>query len=313
MAETKRRLKVFLCHAHSDVKAVRDLNSVLDSEGVDAWLDKEKLLPGAEWELEIRKAVRESDVVIVCLSKNFNQAGFRQKEVRIALDAAMEKPEGEIFIIPARLEECESPENLSRWQWVDLFEEDGIQRLLWALRARAGSIGVTLRRRKVTLPAASSIRKRKPDQNIGLTPSKSQEPGKTFPSSAPKILEAKEGPATQTTAQRAQALEDTERLPYIWMDEDRTVWRDWEKLGSLRSTAQFNVLAYLIAHRGKLCTYSSLFEAVGDERLQGRVEPTGQERVVFLSVHGIRRLIEADPKNPKLLIEVSKRGYILVG
>ncbi len=119
----KRPLKVFLCHAHSDVPAVRALYNRLVKDGVDAWLDKEKLLPGQDWELEIRKAVRESDVVIVCLSKQFNQAGFRQKEVRLALDTAMEKPEGEIFIVPVRLEECDSLESLKRWQWVDLFEE----------------------------------------------------------------------------------------------------------------------------------------------------------------------------------------------
>jgi hypothetical protein len=111
-------------------------------------LDKEKLLPGADWELEIRRAVREADVVVVCLSKQFNQAGFRQKEVRIALDTAMEKPEGDIFIIPARLEECETLESLSKWQWVDLFEADGLQRLIRALRARADRIGATLRIRK---------------------------------------------------------------------------------------------------------------------------------------------------------------------
>jgi hypothetical protein len=36
--------------------------------------------------LEIRKAVREADVVVVCLSKEFNQTGFRQKEVRLAFE-----------------------------------------------------------------------------------------------------------------------------------------------------------------------------------------------------------------------------------
>src|SRR4026208_66763 len=105
MPEEKRPLKVFLCHASTDKPAVRELYLRLKKDGVDAWLDKEKLLPGQDWELEIRKAVRESEVVVVCLSKQFNQAGFRQKEVRLALDTAMEKPEGEIFIIPARLED----------------------------------------------------------------------------------------------------------------------------------------------------------------------------------------------------------------
>jgi formylglycine-generating enzyme required for sulfatase activity len=111
---------------------------------VDAWLDKEKLIPGQDWELEIRKAVRESDVVVVCLSKQFNQAGFRQKEVRLALDTAMEKPEGEIFIIPVRLEEGDPPESLRKWHWVDLFEDVGYRKLMLALRTRAGKIGAVL-------------------------------------------------------------------------------------------------------------------------------------------------------------------------
>jgi len=141
MTETKRPLKVFLCHAHADRDRVRALYTRLTKDGVNAWLDKESLLPGQDWELEIRKAVREADVVVVCLSKQFNQAGFRQKEVRLALDTAMEKPEGEIFIIPARLEECDSLESLRKWHWVSLFEEDGHEKLLHALYSRSEKIG----------------------------------------------------------------------------------------------------------------------------------------------------------------------------
>src|SRR6185503_2936645 len=155
MPDAKRRLKVFLCHAHSDVTAVRALYRYLKREGVDVWLDKEKLLPGADWELEIRKAVRTSDVVVVCLSKQFNQAGFRQKEVRIALDTAMEQPEGEIFIIPARLEECDTLESLKKWHWVDLFEDGGRQKLIYALRARGVSVGAALRNRSGATPVSS--------------------------------------------------------------------------------------------------------------------------------------------------------------
>jgi hypothetical protein len=144
MTEAKRRLKVFLCHAHSDAATVHDVFHFLKMQGVDAWLDKEKLLPGADWDLEIRKAVRASDVVVICLSKKFNEAGYRQKEVYIALDAAMFQPQGEIFIIPTRLEVCDVPENLSKWHRVDLFEDDGRQKLIYALRARADSIGASM-------------------------------------------------------------------------------------------------------------------------------------------------------------------------
>ena len=140
----KRPLKVFLCHAHAGRDAVRALYNRLVKDGVDAWFDKEKLLPGQDWELEIRRAVREADVVVVCLSKQFNQAGFRQKEVRLALDTAMEKPEGEIFIIPARLEECDNLESLRKWHWVDLFEDDGYEMLMRALKSRTNDANLNL-------------------------------------------------------------------------------------------------------------------------------------------------------------------------
>ncbi|NOH01088.1 MAG: TIR domain-containing protein [Chloroflexi bacterium] len=140
MTEAKRPLKVFLCYAHADRDAVRALYTRLIHDGVDAWLDKENLLPGQDWELEIRKAVREASAIIVCLSNQFVQAGFKHKEVRWALDAAMERPEGEIFIIPARLEDCDTLEGLRKWHWVDLFKEDGYEKLRQALHVR-GIIG----------------------------------------------------------------------------------------------------------------------------------------------------------------------------
>lgn len=151
MNTNQRSLKVFLCHAHADRDSVHKLYDRLIKDGVDAWLDKEKLIPGQDWRSEIRKAVCAADVVVVCLSSHFNQTGFRQREVRFALDTAMEKAEGEIFIIPARLEECETPEDLAKWQWVDLFEPDGYERLRRALRARAEKIGVTIKK-SITLP-----------------------------------------------------------------------------------------------------------------------------------------------------------------
>ncbi len=157
----KRPLKVFLCHAHADRDPVRGLYAHLTQDGVDAWFDKAKLLPGQDWELEIRKAVREADVVVVCLSKQFNQAGFRQKEVRLALDTATEKPEGEIFIIPARLEECDTLESLRKWHWVDLFEDDGYEMIMRALRARADKIGVGIKNEELIenapLPSTTTV------------------------------------------------------------------------------------------------------------------------------------------------------------
>ena len=68
MPSVDRPLKVFLCHAHADRDPVRALYTRLAKDGVDAWLDKAKpcgeprrtVLPGQDWELEIRKAGREA-------------------------------------------------------------------------------------------------------------------------------------------------------------------------------------------------------------------------------------------------------------
>jgi formylglycine-generating enzyme required for sulfatase activity len=144
-----RPLKVFLCHAHPDADKVRALYARLKADGVDAWLDAESLIPGQNWQVEIPKAIRESDVVIVCLSeKSINKEGYVQKEIKSALDVADEKPEGTIFIIPARLEECKTPDRLNLYHWVDLYEEYGYQRLMRALQTRADKIGVVLQSHK---------------------------------------------------------------------------------------------------------------------------------------------------------------------
>jgi outer membrane protein assembly factor BamD (BamD/ComL family) len=143
--EKPRPLKVFLCHASGDKLPVHDLYKRLVAEGVDAWLDREKLLPGQDWGVEIPRAVRESDVVVICLSnKSITKEGYIQKEIRFALDSAEEKPEGTIFLIPARLEDCLVPERLDRWQWVDLYEENGFVKLLRSLKLRADKVGATI-------------------------------------------------------------------------------------------------------------------------------------------------------------------------
>ena len=61
-----------------------------------------------------------------------------QKEIRIVLDEADEQPDAAIFLIPVRLEECDVPERLRRWHWVDLYRRGGYNRVLAALREAQG-------------------------------------------------------------------------------------------------------------------------------------------------------------------------------
>jgi hypothetical protein len=130
-------LSIFLCHASDDKLIVRELQKRLLSEDFVPWLDEESILPGSDWRLEIEKAVKKADVVVVCLSqRSINKKGFVQKEIKLAVDLAAEHPEGTIFLIPLKLEECEVPNQLARWQWVNYFGEKGYEQLIKALRNR---------------------------------------------------------------------------------------------------------------------------------------------------------------------------------
>ena len=138
MKRSTQQNHVFLIHAHSDKVSVHKLYHRLARDGINAWLDVERLQPGQDWQHEIRRALLKSDVVIVCLSRSFDKhQGFRHEELKIALEKLKLLPDDEVFVIPVRLEKCEMPESLRTLHRVDLFEAGGYKKLLHALRARA--------------------------------------------------------------------------------------------------------------------------------------------------------------------------------
>jgi hypothetical protein len=149
MPEATRPLRVFLCHAKEDKPVVHELYQRLDAEGwIDTWLDEIKILPGQEWDIEIERAVEIADVVLVCLSTySVDKEGYVQKELRFVLNIADEKPEGTIFIVPLRLDDCQVPRRLRPWQWVDFYPKNqrktAYLRLLESLKLRAGKLGIS--------------------------------------------------------------------------------------------------------------------------------------------------------------------------
>jgi hypothetical protein len=113
----------------------------LRRRGVNPWFDEEHLVGGQDWQIEIPKALATSDAIIICLTKNsVDKEGYIQKEIKFALDKALEMPEGRIFLIPVKFEECEVPFSLSRYQWVDLTVESGYSKMMKALKFRASQL-----------------------------------------------------------------------------------------------------------------------------------------------------------------------------
>ena len=137
-------LRIFLSYAHADVAAARKVYRYLRGKGFEVWFDKEKLLPGQDWRLEIQEGLNNSDVVIVCLSRtSVSKEGFFQREFKFALDRALNMPDRRIFLMPVRLNNCNPPTQLSRYHWVDLFEPEGAQQLVRGLNHCAEQLGRT--------------------------------------------------------------------------------------------------------------------------------------------------------------------------
>jgi hypothetical protein len=132
--------RIFLCHANEDQPRVMELYRQLKEAGYEPWLDKYDLLPGQNWRSEIRGIITDPyNLVVVCLSCNsLTKRGVVQQEIAWALDVLERTPEGAIYLIPARLEDCKVPDRLADLHWVNLFELKGFEYLKRSLDYEIG-------------------------------------------------------------------------------------------------------------------------------------------------------------------------------
>jgi hypothetical protein len=145
------KLIPFLCYSKENSIGVREFRERLKGEDwIDPWFDEEDILPGQMWEGRVTDAVHNSHAVIIFLSAvAIRREGFFHKELKLALDAAAEKPDGTIFIIPIRLDACDVPERLMPYQYVDYFGDDEHKShvytsLIAALKIRAENLGIKI-------------------------------------------------------------------------------------------------------------------------------------------------------------------------
>jgi len=164
------KIKIFIGYAREDFAEAKRMYDYLKTlEGVEPWLDKMDLLPGADWEEEIHIEISQSRFVMLMLSTNsVNKEGYVQKEAQVVLDRLKYFPPGEIFVIPVRLNHCWPRYRvLRKLNWVDLFVDweigcEQIQRLLSLERKKLIEMGqdASSVRSKNTLPVqATQIQK----------------------------------------------------------------------------------------------------------------------------------------------------------
>jgi MinD-like ATPase involved in chromosome partitioning or flagellar assembly len=126
---------VFVSYAREDEAAVRALATQLKAAGFRTWLDKDNLHAGEDWQSVIEKTIEQADFVIICYSSRaVVKRGYVQREIKKTLEIVEFQPEGTVFLIPVRLDECELPRSVSNLHAVDLFDQSGFSRLEESIR-----------------------------------------------------------------------------------------------------------------------------------------------------------------------------------
>jgi hypothetical protein len=128
---------VFISYAREDRDFAERLYMDLRKNEINAWLDSRCLKPGDNWNKEIRRVIRNASYFLLLVSKHsINKRGFVQNEIKEGLRVLEEFPSGQVFMIPARIDQTVPvDEELQALNWVDLFPSygDGFGKILRTL------------------------------------------------------------------------------------------------------------------------------------------------------------------------------------
>ena len=113
-----RPARIFISYASEDRATADALYRRLKNAGHDAFQDTRSIGWGQQWEREIRRALRKTDLFLVLVSSSHSVRpnGYFQKEVDVALaliDGKLRKK-----ILPIKIEPCSLPENINHLQAV---------------------------------------------------------------------------------------------------------------------------------------------------------------------------------------------------
>jgi len=183
--------QIFLSYAREDKKEVEELYQKLSGAGFKPWMDKEDILAGERWRSRIQRAIKRSDFFLACLSEDsIDKRGVLQWEIKQALDTWQEKLDSDIYLIPVRLEDCEVPESLREFHWVDLFEEDGWARLLEAIRVGMERRGKAIQPFQEPVPFEPYPAYEEPSPGAEIEPTPKKNPIKVWWSSQESTVKA---------------------------------------------------------------------------------------------------------------------------
>ena len=130
-------MRIFISYANEDEGMAMRIYEDLRRNGHEPWIACRDILPGQDWEGEIRRAIDGCRFFVAVLSTtSVRKTGYVQRELRMAEELIERMPPDRIFVIPVRLDNCQIPyERIRGRQWQDLFPsyDEGMKRVFRVL------------------------------------------------------------------------------------------------------------------------------------------------------------------------------------
>ena len=149
----------FISYSHANKTFARRLHDALQNRGIRCWLDEHQLLPGDKLYSKVDSAIRLSDKVLLCCSKESLTSWWVDNEIKIAFDKEQklwrERQKEVLALIPLNLDDYlfsgawqsglatevknRVAANFIGWENDDKKFEEQFERLVKALRTSLGN------------------------------------------------------------------------------------------------------------------------------------------------------------------------------
>jgi len=120
--------RIFISYSRRDLDFVEQLAADLQAAGLDVWYDLYGLEGGQRWRIEIEKAIRESQYVIVVLSPDSVVSTWVEEEILYARNLKRK-------IVPLFYKPCDIPLGFQTLHFIDVQESKYFQNFKEILRA----------------------------------------------------------------------------------------------------------------------------------------------------------------------------------
>jgi hypothetical protein len=134
---------IFISYASPDRQRVCPYHDSMKARGFDVWMDVARIKPGQSWDFEIQRALNRAALIIVFISNNsVTRRGYVQREIKVALDKAMERLASDIYLIPVMLDDdAPIPDELKHIHIVRASASDCIEKIEDAIRHQLQQLG----------------------------------------------------------------------------------------------------------------------------------------------------------------------------